>query len=71
MADLVGEAASYYITQTSLRFFLPAVNYEKNNPRLPQSEAFRKRRALAITETELKLMAALASMGLRSQPTSG
>jgi hypothetical protein len=31
------------------------------------SEAFRNRSALAITETELKLMAALASMGLSSQ----
>jgi hypothetical protein len=31
------------------------------------SEAFRSRSAFAITETELKLIAALASMGLRSQ----
>jgi hypothetical protein len=36
-----------------------------------QSETLRKRRALAMTETELKLMAALASMGLRSQPNNG
>jgi len=33
--------------------------------------AFRKRRALAITETELRLIAALASMGLSSQPKKG
>ncbi len=33
--------------------------------------ARRSRSALAITETELKLMAALASMGLNSHPSSG
>ena len=37
----------------------------------PQSGALRSRRALAITETELKLIAALASMGLSSQPKKG
>ena|SRR5437667_11189939 len=31
----------------------------------------RKRRALAMTETELKLMAAAASMGLNSRPKNG
>ena len=31
----------------------------------------RRRRALAITDTELRLIAALASMGLRSQPKNG
>jgi len=31
------------------------------------SEDFRNRSAFAITETELKLIAALASIGLRSQ----
>jgi hypothetical protein len=31
------------------------------------SEAFRNRSAFAITETELKLIAALASIGLSSQ----
>ena len=37
----------------------------------PQSGTLRRRRALAITETELKLIAALASMGLSSQPRKG
>src|SRR5437764_2592175 len=34
----------------------------------PQSGTLRSRRALTITETELKVIAALASMGLSSQP---
>lgn len=38
---------------------------------LSQSATLRRRRALAITETELKLMAALASIGLSSQPRNG
>jgi hypothetical protein len=33
-----------------------------------QSFVFRSRRALAMTDTELKLMAAPAMMGLSSQP---
>jgi hypothetical protein len=37
-------------------------NYNKN---------FRSRNALAMTDTELKLMAALASIGLSSQPKMG
>ena len=37
----------------------------------PQSGTRRSRRALAITETELKVIAALASMGLSSQPRKG
>jgi hypothetical protein len=50
-------------------------------PRVPKAErwreaksyrsALRRRSALAITETEERLMAALASMGLRSQPKNG
>ncbi len=35
------------------------------------SEALRSRNALEITETELKLMAALAIMGLSSKPKTG
>jgi len=35
------------------------------------SFTFRRRRALLITETELKLMAAAAMMGLRSNPNLG
>jgi hypothetical protein len=35
------------------------------------SEDLRKRSAFAITETELKLIAALASMGLKSQWKAG
>ena len=35
------------------------------------SPAFRRRRALAITDTELRLMAALAIMGLRRMPVNG
>src|SRR6266550_188492 len=34
-------------------------------------ETLRSRKALAMTETELKLIAALASMGLSSQPKMG
>jgi hypothetical protein len=34
-------------------------------------ETFRNRSALAITETELKLIAALASIGLNNQPNTG
>jgi hypothetical protein len=33
--------------------------------------ALRRRRALVITETLLKLMAAAAKMGLRSHPKTG
>ena len=36
-----------------------------------QSRDLRSRRALAMTETELKLIAALASIGLSSQPNTG
>jgi hypothetical protein len=36
-----------------------------------QSFRFRRRRALVITDTELKLMAAAAKMGLSSQPKMG
>src|SRR5258707_9719119 len=43
----------------------------RRNPHAIYSAALRRRRALAITETELKLMAALASMGLSSQPKNG
>lgn len=39
--------------------------------RVVHSLAFRKRNALPITETELKLMAAPAMMGLRSTPKNG
>ncbi len=39
--------------------------------RLAYRETFRRRKALAMTETELKLIAALASMGLSSQPKIG
>ncbi len=35
------------------------------------SESRRRRSALAITETELKLMAAAAIMGLKSRPKNG
>lgn len=35
------------------------------------SSSFRRRRALVITETELKLMAAAAKIGLRSRPKNG
>ncbi len=35
------------------------------------SFAWRRRRALVITETELKLMAAAAKMGLSSRPKKG
>ena len=35
------------------------------------SFAFRRRSALAMTETELKLMAAPAMMGLKSRPKNG
>jgi hypothetical protein len=35
------------------------------------NEILRRRSALAITETELKLMAALARIGLSSQPKMG
>jgi hypothetical protein len=38
---------------------------------LDYREAFRKRSAFAITETELKLIAALASMGLSNHPNTG
>lgn len=33
--------------------------------------SLRRRRAFAITETELRLIAALASIGLKSHPNSG
>jgi serine/threonine protein kinase len=36
-----------------------------------QRATLRRRKALAMTETELKLIAALASIGLRSQPKIG
>ncbi len=39
--------------------------------RVAHSLAFRNRNALAITETELKLMAAPAMMGLNSAPKNG
>ena len=35
------------------------------------SSELRRRRALAMTESELRLIAALASMGLSSQPKNG
>jgi hypothetical protein len=38
---------------------------------LDHSEAFRNRSALTITETELKLIAALASIGLNNHPNIG
>ena len=37
----------------------------------PQSAALRKRRAFEITETELKLMAAAAIIGLSKSPKNG
>jgi len=37
----------------------------------PYSRALRRRSAFVITETELKVMAALAIMGLSSRPTTG
>lgn len=40
-------------------------------PRSAQSVVFLNRRAFAITETELKLIAALAIIGLRSTPNHG
>jgi len=36
-----------------------------------QSLTFRSRKAFVMTETELKLMAAAAKMGLRSTPKKG
>jgi len=39
--------------------------------RLDHSETFRNRSALAITETELKLIAALANIGLNNHPNTG
>ncbi len=39
--------------------------------RLAYRETRRRRNALAMTETELKLIAALASMGLSNQPKMG
>src|ERR1700722_5772609 len=39
--------------------------------RTDHSFRFRKRRALVITDTELKLMAAAAKMGLSSRPKTG
>jgi hypothetical protein len=39
--------------------------------RTDQSFRFRRRRALVITDTELKLMAAAAKMGLSSRPMKG
>ena len=43
----------------------------QTNEKKYQRRVLRRRNALAITETELKLMAALAIIGLRSQPNNG
>jgi hypothetical protein len=51
--------------------------YEKNTRHgrtsklLHYSAALRNRRALVMTETELRLIAALASIGLRTRPNTG
>ena len=42
-----------------------------SNPVSPPSETKRRRSALAMTETELRLMAAPATIGLRSRPKTG
>jgi hypothetical protein len=39
--------------------------------RIPQMRALRKRRALPITDTELKLMAAAAIIGESNSPNTG
>lgn len=44
---------------------------DRSNIEAHYRPTLRKRKALAITETELKLIAALASMGLSSQPRNG
>src|SRR3984957_11613278 len=43
----------------------------KGQVRQPYNEAVRRRNALAITETELKLIAAAAIIGLSSNPNTG
>ena len=40
-------------------------------PGQPHSRTARRRRALAITETELRLMAAAAMIGLKRMPKAG
>src|SRR3989441_12353622 len=51
-----------------LSFFYP---FNRGGAATCYSEALRRRSALAMTETELKLIAALASIGLSSQPKMG
>ena len=42
-----------------------------NSPGHPQTDTFRSRSALPITDTELRLMAALAIIGLKRMPKNG
>src|SRR5712692_3714091 len=57
--------------QGSVRELKNSGSAKRSEPRNAYRETLRRRRAVAMTETELKLIAALASMGLSNQPKMG
>jgi len=62
-----GSILGYTVAESNTTAFASLKQGVIASPVLIYSEALRNRNALAMTETELKLIAALASMGLSSQ----
>ena len=67
---LTVESDRLFHRRTTLHLALPYLRYPPLAPKL-HSSRWRSRSALLMTDTELNVIAALASIGLSSSPNTG